>query len=206
MKVLLINGSPRPKGNTYTALAEMAKIFEQEGVECELLQIGHLPIRGCLGCRSCMASGKCVIDDIVNEVAPKLAAADGIVIGSPVYYASANGTLISFLDRLFYSTRFDKTMKVGAALAVARRGGTTATYDELNKYFSIGGMPIASGQYWNVLHGRDEGEVTEDGEGMQNLRTLARNMTFLMRSISLGKEVYGLPTKETPKIATNFIR
>ncbi len=206
MKVLMINGSPRKAGNTRLALAEMEKILNEEGVETEVVEVGGLTIRGCIGCRGCMAKGCCVFDDIVNETAQKLKEADGLVIGSPVYYASANGTLISFLDRLFYSSRFDKTMKVGAALAVARRGGTTATYDELNKYFSICGMPIVSGQYWNILHGRDEGEAAADGEGMQNLRTLARNMVFLMRSIALGKEAFGLPPKEEPKIATNFIR
>lgn len=206
MKVLMINGSPRKAGNTRLALSEMEKIFHAEGIETEVVEVGSLAVRGCIGCRRCMELERCVFDDIVNETAQKLKESDGLVIGSPVYYASANGTLISFLDRLFYSSRFDKTMKVGAAVAVARRGGTTATYDELNKYFSICGMPIASGQYWNILHGRDEGEAALDGEGMQNLRTLARNMVFLMRSIALGKEAYGLPEKETPKIATNFIR
>ena len=206
MKVLLINGSPRKAGNTRLSLSEMEKVFHAEGIETEVIEVGSLAIRGCSGCRGCMTLGRCVFDDIVNETAQKLKEADGLVIGSPVYYASANGTLISFLDRLFYSSRFDKTMKVGAALAVARRGGTTATYDELNKYFSICGMPIASGQYWNILHGRDEGEAAMDSEGMQNLRTLARNMVFLMRSIALGKEAFGLPQKEEPKIATNFIR
>ncbi len=206
MKVLLINGSPRKAGNTRLSLSEMEKVFHAEGIETEVVEVGSLAIRGCSGCRSCMTKGCCVFDDIVNVTAQKLKEADGLVVGSPVYYASANGTLISFLDRLFYSSRFDKTMKVGAALAVARRGGTTATYDELNKYFSICGMPIASGQYWNILHGRDEGEAAMDSEGMQNLRTLARNMVFLMRSIALGKEAFGLPQKEEPKIATNFIR
>ena len=206
MKVLMINGSPRKNGNTRLALAEMEKVFHAEGIETEIVEIGSLAVRGCIGCRRCMELEHCVFDDIVNETAQRLKEADGLVIGSPVYYASANGTLISFLDRLFYSSRFDKTMKVGAALAVARRGGTTATYDELNKYFSICGMPIASGQYWNILHGKDEGEAALDGEGMQNLRTLARNMVFLMRSIALGKEAFGLPEKEVPKLATNFIR
>ena len=206
MKVLMLNGSPHENGNTTLALREMMPIFEEAGIEVDYVQVGQLTIKGCTGCAACFKLGKCVQDDIVNVVSEKFKECDGMIVASPVYYASANGTLVSFLDRLFYSSRFDKTMKVGAALAVARRGGTTATYDELNKYFSIAGMPIASGQYWNILHGRDEGEAALDGEGMQNLRTLARNMVFLMRSIALGKEAYGLPPKEEPKIATNFIR
>ena len=205
MKVLLLNGSPRREGNTYLALHEMEKIFQEEGIETELVQIGALPIRGCVACGGCAKSGKCAIDDIVNELAGKFEECDGLVVGSPVYYASANATLIACLDRLFHSTRFDKTMKVGAAVAAARRGGLSATYDELNKYFGISGMPIASGQYWNGLHGTAPGEGEEDGEGMQMMRTLARNMAFLMKSIALGKEKYGLPQKE-PKTVTNFVR
>ena len=165
MKVLLINGSPRKEGNTYLALREMEKIFEQEQVESEIIHIGNKPIRGCIACRVCAQKGKCVFDDCVNEIAPKFQEADGIVIGSPVYYASANGTLVSFLDRLFFSTPFDKTMKVGASVVVARRGGLSSTFDELNKYFTICGMPIASGQYWNSVHGREIGEAAEDAEG-----------------------------------------
>ena len=205
MKVLLINGSPRVGGNTSIALGEMEKIFQQEGIQVETVQVGNKAIRGCVACLSCMEKGKCVFDDLVNETAPKFAEADGLVIASPVYYASANGTLISFIDRLFYSTPFDKTMKVGAAVAVARRGGVSATYDELNKYFAISGMPIATGQYWNAVYGREKGEAAQDEEGMLTMRTLARNMVFLMKSIALGKEQYGVPQRE-PFQRTNFIR
>ena len=205
MKVLMVNGSPRVGGNTAMALSEMEKIFREEGIETEVIQVGNKAVRGCVACGSCKEKGKCAFDDLVNEAAPKLEAADGLVIGTPVYYASANGTLVSFLDRLFNSTPFDKTMKVGAALAVARRGGVSATYDELNKYFAISGMPIATGQYWNAVYGGAKGESKEDAEGMQTMRTLARNMAFLMKSIALGKEQYGVPERE-PFQRTNFIR
>ncbi|MEF2765575.1 MAG: flavodoxin family protein [Mediterraneibacter sp.] len=205
MKVLMINGSPHAKGNTYIALHEMEKIFQKEEVETEILQIGNKPIRGCIACNSCSEKGRCVFDDAVNEAAPKFEECDGLVVASPVYYASANATLIAFLDRLFYSTSFDKTMKVGAAVVAARRGGLSATFDELNKYFTICGMPVASSQYWNSIHGRAQGEAEQDGEGLQTMRTLARNMTFLMKSIALGKEKYGLPEQE-PFSPTNFIR
>ena len=205
MKVLMINGSPRVNGNTSVALEEMTKIFEKEGIEVECVQIGNKDVRGCIACGSCHTKGKCVFDDIVNELAPKFQEADGLVVASPVYYASANATLIACLDRLFYSTGFDKTMKVGASVVVARRGGLSATYDELNKYFGIVGMPIASSQYWNSVHGLAKGEATEDAEGLQTMRTLARNMAFLMKSIALGKEKYGLPPKE-PWQPTHFIR
>ena len=205
MKVLLINGSPKAKGNTAQSLEEMAAVFSAEGVDAEIIQVGNLAIRGCVGCGSCYKTGKCAIEDIVNEVAPKFEEADGIVLGSPVYYASANGTLISFLDRLFYSTRFDKRMKVGASVVIARRGGCSATFDELNKYFTIAQMPIASSCYWNSVHGAIPGEVQQDAEGLRTVRTLAKNMAFLMKSIALGKETYGLPEAE-PKAFTNFIR
>lgn len=205
MKVLLINGSPHEKGNTYIALHEMEQVFEREGVETEILHVGNQDIRGCIACGGCIKKGKCVFDDLVNEAAPKFEACDGLVVGSPVYYASANATLIAFLDRLFYSTHFDKTMKVGASVVVARRGGLSATFDELNKYFTITGMPVASSQYWNSIHGRTMGEAAEDMEGLQTMRTLAGNMTFLMKSIALGREKYGLPEKEEP-LRTNFIR
>lgn len=205
MKVLLINGSPNAKGCTYTALSEVASTLEAEGIETELIHVGHKDIRGCIGCRKCHTTGKCVFDDLVNETAPKFKESDGIVIGSPVYYASANGTLISFLDRLFYSTSFDKSMKVGASVVSARRGGCTATFDELNKYFTISNMPIASSQYWNQVHGNTPEEVKKDIEGCQIMRTLGRNMAFLIKSIALGKEKYGLPEKE-PFTPTNFIR
>ena len=205
MKVLMINGSPRKNGNTSIALAEMERIFQEEGIQAETVQLGAQDIRGCIACLSCKKKGRCVFDDLVNQIAPQFEAADGLVIASPVYYASANGGLISFLDRLFYSTLFDKTMKVGAAVAVARRGGNSATYDELNKYFAISGMPIATGQYWNAVYGAAPGESAQDGEGMQTMRTLARNMTFLMKSIALGKERFGVPEREEFQ-RTNFIR
>ena len=205
MKVLMINGSPRGEGNTYIALREMEKIFKEEGIETEILQVGNKAVRGCIACGSCAKNGKCVFDDAVNEAAPKFAECDGLVVGSPVYYASANATLIAFLDRLFYSTGFDKTMKVGASVVAARRGGLSATFDELNKYFTISGMPVASSQYWNSIHGRTPGEAEKDGEGLQTMRVLAKNMAFLMKSIALGKEKYGLPEKEE-RVSTHFIR
>ena len=205
MKVLMINGSPRVGGNTSIALNEMVKVFDAEGVESEVVQVGNKAIRGCIACGSCRDNGKCVFDDVVNELVPKFKEADGLVIASPVYYASAKATLIACLDRLFYSTNFNKTMKVGASVVSARRGGLSATFDELNKYFTISGMPVASSQYWNSIHGREIGQASEDLEGLQTMRTLARNMTFLMRSIALGKEKYGLPEKE-PWQATSFIR
>ena len=205
MKVLMLNGSPKANGNTAAALAEMEKIFALEGIEVESVQVGHLAVRGCVACGSCYQSGKCVFDDVVNELAEKFRGADGLVAATPVYYASANATLIAVLDRLFYSTRFDKTMKVGAGVAVARRGGCSSTFDELNKYFTISGMPIASSQYWNSVHGGMPGQAREDAEGMQTMRTLARNMSFLIKSIALGRERYGLPEKE-PHQYTNFIR
>ena len=205
MKVLIINGSPRVGGNTSIALDEMIKIFEQEGVEAECVQIGNRDVRGCIACGTCAAKGKCVFDDVVNELAPKFEEADGLVVASPVYYGSANATLIACLDRLFYSTSFDKTMKVGASVACARRGGISATYDELNKYFGISNMPIATSQYWNMIHGREKGQAAEDKEGLQTMRVLARNMVFLMRGIAMAKEKYGLPEKE-PWEPTHFIR
>lgn len=205
MKVLMLNGSPRKDGNTSVALREMAQVFAQEGIECETVQVGQKDVRGCIACNKCGQTGKCVFDDIVNELAPKFQEADGLVVASPVYYASANPTLVALLDRLFYSTHFDKTMKVGASVVCARRGGCSATFDELNKFFTISGMPIASSCYWNSIHGRLPGEAEQDEEGKLTMRTLARNMSFLMKSIALGKETYGLPAKE-PRVATNFIR
>ena len=205
MNVLMINGSPRGSGNTAIALREMKNVFAQEGIEVTELNVGAKAVRGCIACNKCAELGKCVFDDAVNEAAPLLAKADGVVVASPVYYASANGNLISFLDRLFYSCRCDLTMKVGASVVCARRGGCSATFDELNKYFTISGMPVASSHYWNSIHGRKPGEAAQDGEGRQTMRTLARNMTFLMRSIALGKERFGLPEKEE-RVATHFIR
>ena len=205
MKVLLLNGSPHAKGSTYTALHEMETVFHRQGIETDLIQVGHLPVRGCIACGGCRKAGKCVFDDIVNTLAPKFQEADGLVVGSPVYYASANGTLVSVLQRLFYSTGFDKTMKVGAAVASARRGGLTATFDELNKFFTISGMPVASGQYWNGIHGNNAAEACQDAEGLQMMRTLAANMAFLMEAIARERTSAGLPEKE-PKTLTNFIR
>ena len=205
MKVLMINGSPRPNGNTSLALREMEAVFKAEGIETEIVQVGNKAIRGCIACGKCAEKGRCVFDDAVNEVAPKFEACDGLVVGSPVYYASANATLVAFLTRLFYSTHFDKTMKVGASVVAARRGGLSAAFDELNKFFTISGMPVASSQYWNSVHGRVQGEAAQDAEGLQTMRALARNMTFLMKSIALGREKYGLPEKE-PFQRTNFIR
>ena len=205
LKVLMLNGSPHTNGNTAVALREMEAVFKENGVAVETVVLGNRDIRGCVACGACVKAGKCVFDDAVNELAPKFEAADGLVIASPVYYASANATLIACLDRLFYSTPFDKTMKVGASVACARRGGCSATFDELNKYFTISGMPVASSQYWNSIHGRTPGEAEQDSEGRQTMRTLARNMTFLMRSIALGKAEFGLPEREA-QIATHFIR
>ena len=205
MKVLIINGSPRLNGNTTIALAEMEKIFKENGIETQTIRVGNKAVRGCIACGSCYKNGKCAFDDVVNEAAPLFEEADGLVVGTPVYYGSANATLIAFLDRLFYSTSFDKTMKVGAGVVCARRGGLSATFDEVNKYFTISGMSVASVQYWNSIHGRAPGEAVQDEEGMQGMRTLARNMAFLMKSIALGREKYGLPEKE-PFTVTNFIR
>lgn len=204
MKVLIINGSPRVEGNTSIAVREMEKIFIEEGIEVETIQIGNKDIRGCIACNTCAETGKCVFDDMVNEAAKKFEEADGLVVASPVYYASANATLIAFLDRLFYSSHFDKTMKVGASVVCARRGGCSATFDELNKYFTISNMPIASSQYWNSIHGRNKGEAEMDEEGKQTMRVLARNMSFLIKSISLGKEKIGLPKTEE-HVWTHFI-
>ena len=206
MKVLMINGSPHKDGNTALALGEMEKVFAGQGIEVEILNIGDKAIRGCMACYACAQKGECVIDDAVNEAAAKLADADGLVVASPVYYASANGTLVSFLDRLFYSSKCDKRMKVGAAIAVARRGGCSATFDELNKYFTISTMPVAPSQYWNSVHGRFPGEAAKDEEGMQTMRTLAKNMIFMMKSFALGKEQFGLPEKEEKAMRTSFIR
>ena len=205
MKVLLINGSPKINGNTAFALSQMAEVFAAEGIETETIQVGSREIRGCIGCGQCYKAGKCVFDDLVNEVVEKLAQADGIVVGSPVYYASPNGTLISFLDRLFYSCHCDLRMKVGASVVVARRGGCTAAMDVLNKYFTISQMPVSSSSYWNMIHGAKPGEAQQDPEGIRTVRTLAKNTAFLMRSIAREKKENGLPQPE-PKAFTNFIR
>ncbi len=204
MKALLINGSPHAKGCTYTALSELKRTLESEGIETELIHVGNQDVRGCIACRKCRELGKCVFDDVVNEVASKLAEADAFVIGAPVYYSSPAGGAISFMDRLFFSTfNVDKTMKVGAAVVTCRRGGNTASFDVLNKYFSISGMPIASSQYWNMVYGGSAEEVLKDAEGLQTMRTLGRNMAFMIKSIQLGKQQFGLPEKE-PTTFTNF--
>ena len=205
MNVLIINGSPHAKGNTALALSEMEKIFAEQGIDTKVLHIGNKVIRGCVACMSCKKTGKCAFDDEVNEAATLFEKADALIVASPVYFASANATLVAFLDRLFYSTSFDKTMKVGAAVVVARRGGLSATFDELNKYFTISSMPVASSQYWNSVHGRTPGEAEQDAEGLQTVRTLARNTAFLMKSIALGREKFGLPEKEE-RVSTNFVR
>lgn len=205
MKVLLLNGSPKADQCVYTALSEVAKTLNEEGIETEIVHACAKPVGGCVACYGCKKLGKCVFNDIVNELAEKFKEADGLVIGSPVYYASANGTLTSVLDRLFFSSSFDKSMKVGAAVVSARRGGCSATFDQLNKYFTISGMPVAPSQYWNSVHGNNVEEVLQDAEGLQTMRTLGHNMAFLIKSIALGKEKYGLPTKETA-VKTNFIR
>lgn len=206
MKVLLINGSPNAKGCTFTALSEVAKTLQEGGIETEIVHVGHKQIHGCIACYKCTKTAKCSIDDIVNEVAPKFEEADGIVIGSPVYYASAAGGLISFLDRLFFSTstKFSKRMKVGAAVVSCRRAGTVATFDEINKYFTMTQMPVASSQYWNEVHGSTPDDVQKDLEGMQTMRILGRNMAFMIKSIALGKVKYGLPEEEE-RVRTNFI-
>ena len=205
MKVLLINGSPKAKGNTAYALCQMAEVFAGQGIETQTIQVGNQNIRGCIACGGCAKAGKCVFDDAVNEAAEAFREADGLVLASPVYYASANATLVAFADRLFYSTRFDKRMKVGASVVVARRGGCSATFDELNKYFTISSMPVASSRYWNSVHGGIPGEAAQDLEGIATVRELAKNMAFLMKSIALGKEQFGLPEPE-PAARTNFIR
>ena len=207
MKVLLINGSPHAKGSTFTALNEASIALEEEGIETEMIHIGHLSIRGCIACTKCSEIGQCIFDDVVNEVAEKLADAEGMIVGTPVYYGSVNGTLMSFLNRLFYSSqnKINLSMNVGASVVSARRGGNTATFDELNKYFTISGMPIVSSTYWNQIHGNNAEEARQDAEGLQTMHVLGKNMAFLIKSIALGKDAYGLPEKES-KIFTNFIR
>lgn len=204
MKVLLLNGSPHKEGCTYTALSEVARVLEHEGIQTEIIQLGLEDIRGCISCQKCKQTGRCVFDDAVNRVAPLFQAADGLVVGSPVYYASPNGTLLSFLDRLFYSTPFSKRMKVGAAIASARRAGTIASLDALNKYFAISEMPIATSRYWNEVHGAQATDTLQDQEGMQTMRVLARNMAFLIKAIAAEKERHGLPETEE-LVWTNFI-
>lgn len=205
MKVLMLNGSPHSDGSVFTAMREVEKTLRSEGIDVEMIHVGARAIRGCIACRRCSELGRCVFDDEVNEIAEKFKECDGLVIGSPVYYAAPNPTLVALLDRLFYSTPFPKTMKVGAAIVSARRGGCTATFDALNKYFAISGMPIATSQYWNMIHGNSAKDASQDGEGLQTMRTLGKNMAFLLKSVELGKKKFGIPEKE-PGIRTNFIR
>ena len=205
LKVLMLNGSPRENGNVALAFREMEQVFEENGVEYENILLGRMDVRGCIACETCRKNGKCVFNDVVNELAVKFEAADGLVIGSPVYYGSANGTIISALQRLFYSTHFDKSLKVGASVVSARRSGCTATFDELNKFFTLCNMPVATSQYWNNIYGWEPGEGSVDDEGRQVMRVLARNMTFLMKSIALGKQEIGLPATEN-RVWTNFTR
>ncbi len=196
MKILILNGSPNIKGCTARALKEVADTLKNEGIETETIDVGNKDIRGCISCNSCTKKGKCVFDDLVNEIAPKFEKADGIIVGTPVYYAGSNGTIISLLDRLFYSTHFDKTMKVGAAVISSRRAGSTSAFDEINKYFTISNMPIVSSSYWNEVHGFVADDVEKDLEGLQTMRNLGRNMAFMIKAINLGKEKYGLPKNE----------
>ena len=205
MKVLLVNGGPHPKGCTNRALEEVEKALKEEGIETLIYHIPNVPLQDCIACNTCAKAGKCIFDDCVNDVVAKFIECDGIVIESPVYFASANGTLVSFIDRLFYSSQCDKTMKVGAAVVSARRGGCSATFDELNKYFTISSMPVVSSQYWNSVHGYTAEDVRKDAEGLQTMRVLGKNMAFLIKSIQLGKEKYGLPEKEK-SVHTHFIR
>lgn len=197
MKVLILNGSAHIKGCTTRALKEVENILNQEGIETETIMVGNKDIRGCISCNTCYSKGKCVFDDLVNEIAPKFEEADGIIIGTPVYYAGSNGTIISLLDRLFYSTHFDKTMKVGASVISSRRAGSTSAFDEINKYFTISNMPIVSSSYWNEVHGFKEEDVEKDLEGLQTMRNLGRNMAFMIKAIHLGKDKYGLPKNES---------
>ena len=195
-KVLVLNGSPKAHGCTATALDEVIRTLQGEGIETELVHVGKEAIRGCMACGYCNNHDGCVIRDLVNETAPKFEAADGLVIGSPVYYGSPNGNMISFLDRLFYSTGFSKHMKVGAAVVSCRRGGNTASFDVLNKYFTISGMPVATSTYWNQVHGFSAEDVKKDLEGLQTMRNLARNMAFLIKAIDAQKAKTGLPEEE----------
>lgn len=197
MKILILNGSPHINGCTSRALKEVEIILNKEGIETETIIVGNKDIRGCISCNGCKAKGKCVFDDLVNELADKFKNSEGILIGTPVYYAGANGTILSLLDRLFYSTHFDKTMKIGAAVLSSRRAGSTSAFDEINKYFTISNMPIVSSSYWNEVHGYTAEDVEKDLEGLQTMRNLGRNMAFMIKAINLGKEKYGLPKNES---------
>ena len=197
MKVLLLNGSAHIKGCTSRALKEVSDTLNKEGIETETIVVGNKDIRGCISCNTCQNKGKCVFDDLVNEIAPKFEEADGIIVGTPTYYAGSNGTIISLLDRLFYSTHFDKTMKVGAGVISSRRAGSTSAFDEINKYFTMTNMPIVSSSYWNEVHGFTADDVEKDLEGLQTMRNLGRNMAFMIKAINLAKDKYGLPDNES---------
>ena len=205
MKVLLINGSPHVDGVIALALKELSDTLNRCDIETEIIHVGDKNIRGCIACRSCKKTGKCVFDDCVNEIAFKLKDADGLVVGAPVYYGSANSTVVSLLTRLFYSINYDLSMKVGASVVSARRSGCTATFDEINKFFTISGMPIVSSTYWNNIHGNNKEDGMQDLEGLQVMRNLGKNMAFLIKSIALGKEKYGEVELEN-NVRTNFIR
>ena len=204
MKVLLINGSAHINGCIKRALSEIERTLNDENIETEIIDVGNKNIRGCIACNNCKKNHKCVFDDIVNEIAIKFEKADGIVIGTPVYYAGSNGTIISLLDRLFYSTNFDKTMKVGAAITSSRRAGSTTAIDEIYKYYGICSMPIVTSTYWNEVHGFNSDDVEKDLEGLQTMRNLGKNMAFMIKSINLGKEKYGLPKNEHNNITSFF--
>ncbi len=207
MKVIILNGSPKAEGNTATALHEAERVLQQQGIECEWIHVGHRQIHGCIACNKCWDSGECAFGDIVNDLARKIGEADGLLIGSPVYFASPNGTLLALLDRLFYSSLHkDWTMKVGAAVCIARRGGATATMDVLNKYFLKTNMPVVPSQYWSIAHGTEPGEVVQDLEGMQTMRQLALNMAFMIKAIRLGMEQYGSPKIQEELTETHYIR
>lgn len=207
MKVIILNGSPKARGNTATALHEVEQTLQQQGIETEWIHVGHLNIHGCIACNKCWDTGICAFDDIVNNLSEKMRHADGLLIGSPVYFASANGTLLSLLDRLFYSNLHeDWTMKVGATVSIARRGGATATMDVLNKYFLKTNMPVVPSQYWSIAHGTSPGEVVQDEEGMQTMRQLGLNMAFLIKAIRLGLEKYGSPKIQEQLTETHYIR
>ena len=204
MKVLMINGSPRVGGNTSLALAEMEKVFAQEGIETEIMQIGPQPIRGCIACGSCAKTGKCAFDDdVMPEILAKAAEADGIVVGSPVYYAGPNGALCAVLDRMFYSGGRFLQRKPAAAVVVCRRGGASAAFDRLNKYFTMSNMPVVPSQYWNSVHGHKPGEAAQDAEGLQTMRTIARNMHWMLHGLETDREDSVNPE---PRERTNFIR
>lgn len=207
MKVIILNGSPKPEGNTATALHEVEKVLNQQGIETEWIHVGHKLIHGCIACNKCWDTNVCAFGDIVNEISEKIDAADGLLIGSPVYFASASGTLLSLLDRLFYSSLHkDWMMKVGASVAVARRGGATATMDVLNKYFLKTNMPVVPSQYWSIAHGTAPGEVVQDQEGMQTMRQLGLNMAFMIKSLRMGMEQLGSPKIKEELVETHYIR